>query len=246
MTPPVLLWPPNHAHCRLDEIIQFQWKLASFGDAQMIRLALYVGRDSTAPYRDPGHITKTWLFTPTDPWLRFNETAQNLGLIAGWPYYWQIGQRNAGAADLLSETRAIHIDGQPATEPSLRFGFVNAPPNTVTRGGTPVNMSVGTKNMSDSPVRLVFPSRQHFAVSVYQLRGILSDKFVWSPAEVYAQVIDTIDLLPGETISKAFSWPQVDNDGDPVLGDFDYRIVGRCLADNFRAEVRHTCRVVLF
>jgi hypothetical protein len=168
-----------------------------------------------------------YLETRTDRFLLF--------VLGAGQYY---GGQVSRDEQLFVVPRLDHA--QLATGPDLRFEFVKPPSDDVVVRTT-VNWSVGLKNISHKPVRLDFPTRQPFATSIYQLRGILSDKLIWSAVGGNAQELDRINLQPGSIIREEFLWPQVDNNGASVLANSRYLIVTRCLANGLPLETRHTC-----
>jgi hypothetical protein len=229
---PILIRPADHARFRPEDMIRFQWQLAPFGYAQMVRVAIYFGRDSTAPYRDPGHVTRTLLFPPDDPWTGFNETAHNLGLNPGETWYWQISQWNAGAEAVLSDVRAIHIEGQPGTGPYIRFGF-NHP--VWVKQGDQFKITIHLHNISTRPVQLTFPSPRHFEVAIFRLRLLGADEYVWPPTGATVPRIDILKISAQETHQEIVTWPQVDTQGRAV-GPGEYFVRVRCTAQEFHPE----------
>jgi hypothetical protein len=240
---PELVSPLAGAAFWYDDSIEFKWRLADMVTIKA-KLDLYIGLDPVKPW-EALTASRSWDLRPQSYWSSFDTYPVKLGLERHRTYYWMIAQEKPGhGMTLLSEVRALHIHGQrfPA---KLVLGFGSAPPKTV-KPGVAVNFAVGIRNESDGPIRLFFSTPQHFDVRVYQQRGILSDKFVWSPPRGHAMVTDTLDIQPKSQAVETFSWPQIDSRGDSVLLGFDYRIVVRCLADDFHEQAQETCGITYY
>jgi len=210
-------------------MVRFAWHLAPLGD--VVRVTLYIGRNRDAPHADHKGFKKTLLFPPDDPWDRFNETTEQLGLVPGETYYWQVAQHVHGSGAVLSEVWALHVEQVPLRG-RLHLGLLH--PTTISHG-RPVKLTIGLTNLTDSPLHLRFPTSRHFEVAIYRFRLIGKNQYVWPAPTAAAPQIEVIDVPPRGTHKEVITWPQVDNRGQPVAPG-EYVVKVRCTVDDFRAE----------
>ncbi len=80
--------------------------------------------------------------------------------------------------------------------------------------GEPVQMELVVRNPASGPVTLQFPSSQRYDFLVLREDGRLVWR--WSHDKVFAQVLGSLTLDPGEERRYRERWDQTDNEGRPV------------------------------
>ena len=90
------------------------------------------------------------------------------------------------------------------------------------RPGEPVRISMFKMNIAPRPIALLYPTTQRYDFSVAAFTG---EVWRWSHDKVFAQFTQTVTLLPGQTLSYAETWPQLDVAGDRVMPGI-YRVTG--------------------
>ncbi|MBI2953115.1 MAG: hypothetical protein HYY30_02285 [Chloroflexi bacterium] len=235
---PELVLPLDQARFQREDAIRFEWRLAATDGIPVGRLQLYIGRNRARPSDDPGAFVKRWLLDPRQPETWWIATADLIGLASGAAYYCQIAQ-DPGL--LLSNVRTIHIEGEP--------GAVHPSPQTALRfsidipfwilQGKPVRITVSLHNAANSPIRLTFPRNRHFDVSIYRLRLIGQDEYLW-PLPVIdgpGGEVDPVEIAAGETRREIVTWPGTDLHGRAV-GPGEYIARVRCNARELHKEDR--------
>ncbi len=76
--------------------------------------------------------------------------------------------------------------------------------------GEPVRMSIFKLNISSQPLTLTYPTTQRYDFSV---SGMTGEIWRWSHDKVFAQVVEQVVLIPGQSLSYSEIWPQVDVNG---------------------------------
>ncbi len=79
--------------------------------------------------------------------------------------------------------------------------------------GQQVQFTYAIRNRSDKPIIYTFPNSKHFDLWIE--RGG-KEIYRLSTGKMYAQMITTLTLQPGETKSFQVTWNQKDNDGETV------------------------------
>lgn len=240
MENPVLVYPGDKATFLPDDIIRFEWDTESAGAAP-VKLDLYIGRDSAKPYEDPGVVVRRWLLRPGNVWTSYNESADVLGLHPGETYYWQVAREKPGSGMcLFSDVRSLQIKPLHSAVPP---GFVirlNHRDRILL--GSPFAIELHLDNKSSEVVRLNYSTKEHFAVEIYQTRGILSDKYVWPRRTPLTKNPHHVDIRPGTTLAEKIVWDQKDA-GDRPLATGAYRLVLWSLAIEYRSSISRDFRI---
>ncbi len=88
--------------------------------------------------------------------------------------------------------------------------------------GEPVRIWLYKINVSPLPVSLTYPSSQRFDFSV---SGVTGEVWRWSDGRAFLPVVETIVLLPGQSLFYSEIWPQITSIGRRVLPGV-YRVSG--------------------
>lgn len=236
MSRPVLIQPADHSRFHLDQMIQFEWRLAPMRESAAIKLTLCIGRNSAAPCHDRDALKRRWLFTPNDPWTRYNETARHLGLELGKIFYWQVVQLPGD--DLISDVRALHIEAQARPRYGLLRLDVSVP--YIARPGSLISITASLHNTSSDPIRVSFKRGLLFTVRIYRKRRVGGEQITWmsQPPPPWIELpTDSIEIPAHQTYRKLIIWPQLDLHGHPAPPG-DYCVEVQFNANGFNAK-RH-------
>jgi len=105
--------------------------------------------------------------------------------------------------------------------------------------GEPVAITLSVTNRGDLPAQLEFANAQKFELTVTR-KG--REVWRWSAGRMLAQVLATITLGPGDTLTFQEEWNQLDNDGDRVPPG-DYTVAGWLTAKGRREMTRTTADI---
>lgn len=239
MDNPVLVRPTNKSTFLPDEIIRFEWQTESAGPVP-VKLDLYIGRDSAKPYEDPGVVVRRWLLRPGNVWTGYNESADVLGLHPGETYYWQVVRGKPDGGNLFSDVRSFRIKPLYSAVP---YGFrirINHPDRILL--GSRFTIELLLENGSTELVRLNYPTKEHFAIEVYQQRGILSEKYVWPKRTPLTKNAHHLDIRAGTTLAERIFWDQKDTSEWRVVTG-SYRLVVWSLAIEYRSSLSRDFRI---
>ncbi len=237
MERPELIAPPDGALFALREMARFRWSLvAPEAGAAATKIALYIGSDQTRPYAS-SHVVKTWISLPGDPWERFNETIEALGLQAGETYYWQVAQQLPGQGMVPSSVRRFHVVSREA----LRKLRVSVYFPRRLRPGRPFRVRLHIDNRSDEAVRLTFPGGRVVDLTVFQTRGILKDVRVWTNSET-PEELQPMEIPPGSGRDHVEIWEP--RRSGKTLSPGRYRLHVRFLAEQYATEADYGFTIV--
>jgi hypothetical protein len=168
-----------------------------------------------------------WILGSKDE-IRFNETAEELGLVPPNTYYWQIEQQIPGQGRVLSEVGAIRVRD---FDTQGRLYFRVRAQRSIYQHGEEVRVLLEIHNTSDKPANLAFPGGQLFYVDVYFVMNWLpNERLVWS--RPIGLPFETLTIPRREIYENEFVWRQVDNNEQPVgSGIYEARV--RCTAREF-------------
>lgn len=99
--------------------------------------------------------------------------------------------------------------------------------------GETLRLKLSIENTGKETQELTFNSSQRFDVRVEDESG--REIWRWSDGRVFAQVIETVAIQPGKSISFDAEWPGIDSAEKPVSPG-DYSVFAWFTADNLRSE----------
>ncbi|MEW6622860.1 MAG: BsuPI-related putative proteinase inhibitor [Bacillota bacterium] len=98
----------------------------------------------------------------------------------------------------------------------------------------PVCMTLVKINISGSPITLTYPTTQRFDFIVR--RGVTGPiVWRWSTGRVFAQVVETVVIPPGQSQIFTFTWDQIGDDGRPVAPGI-YTVQAENVAQGLRGQ----------
>jgi hypothetical protein len=221
--------PPNGASFWHDETISFVWTLADRW-APVVKLDLYIGRDSEKPWRAL-QAKRSWDLRHGSLWTSYNDTPERLGLDPRATYYWCVAQEKRGGGMAPSEVSTLHVKGQRLQG---RLHLVVRVPTFLAQG-TPLRATIDLYNSSEDALRLYFPSPRHFGIAVRRLRLLGADEHVWSAPIATSSVRDVVEIGARKSLRETVLWPQVDASGRTVAAG-EYFLDVRCNADDFPVQ----------
>ena len=80
--------------------------------------------------------------------------------------------------------------------------------------GAPVGLVLEVRNAGEAPRRLEFPTARTHDFAVSDARGV--ERWRWSRGRLFAQMLEEVELAPGESRRFAVAWDQRNADGAPV------------------------------
>lgn len=130
------------------------------------------------------------------------------------------------------------ISEKPALKPAVLQVEVSTN-RRVYQLGDPITITLTVTNRGGMPAPLTFTTSQR-----YDLTASRSGREVWrwSYGRAFAQVIQNINVRPGETISFEETWDQTDKDGDQVPPG-SYTIIGWLTAEGREQTTRSSVEI---
>lgn len=101
-------------------------------------------------------------------------------------------------------------------------------PSSQVKLGEVMRFNISIENLGAQPHELTFNSGQKFDIRVEDISG--SKVWQWSDGRMFTQLIETIVIEPGKSISFDAEWPLVNSAGDPV-NPGEYNIFARITAE---------------
>lgn len=109
-----------------------------------------------------------------------------------------------------------------ATDGPMRYSA--GVPEEIFLKGAPVDVTLTLRNAGPAAVALSFATAQRFDVVVYD--DDCKEIWRWSRGRMFAQVLGSLTVAPGEIVTYRVRWDQRDQGGRQVrLGAYEARIV---------------------
>lgn len=97
-------------------------------------------------------------------------------------------------------------------------------PSSEVKMGEVMRFNLSVENLGTQPHELTFNSGQRFDIRVEDMSG--SKVWQWSDGRMFIQLIETVVIEPGKSISFDAEWPLENSAGNPV-NPGEYNIFGR-------------------
>lgn len=130
------------------------------------------------------------------------------------------------------------VPEKPALKPAVLQVEISTD-RRVYRLGEPITITLSVTNRGGMPAPLTFTTSQRYDLTASRSGREL---WRWSHGRAFAQVIQNINVRPGETISFEETWDQTDKDGDQVPPG-SYKIVGWLTAEGREQTTRSSVEI---
>lgn len=106
-------------------------------------------------------------------------------------------------------------------------------PSSQVKLGESMRFNLSVENLGARPHELTFNSGQRFDIRVEDVSG--NKVWQWSDDRMFIQLVETIAVEPGKSLSFDAEWPLVNSAGGPV-GPGEYNVFGRITAEGLSEE----------
>ncbi|MCL6471463.1 MAG: hypothetical protein K6T91_01415 [Firmicutes bacterium] len=106
-------------------------------------------------------------------------------------------------------------------------------PSAQIKPGEILRLSLSVRNIGSELQKLSFNSSQKFDVRIEDSSG--GRVWQWSDGRMFAQLLESITLEPGKSVSFTVQWPLTDTGGKAVAPG-NYNIYAKIMANRLRSE----------